>query len=70
MQGTKSVTKNNYILYILFIFLSGLLILVDYFSDKELSGYIPNQVNFELNLDTKELINIYNYHQFYYNNFY
>lgn len=61
MQGTKSVTKNNYILYILFIFLSGLLILVDYFSDKELSGYIPNQVNFELNLDTKELINIYNF---------
>tara|TARA_B100002019_G_C21272495_1_gene603171 strand:+ start:1059 stop:1853 length:795 start_codon:yes stop_codon:yes gene_type:complete len=61
MQGTKSVTKNNYILYILFIFLSGLLILVDYFSDKELSGYIPNQVNFELNLDTKELININNF---------
>ena len=35
MQSTEALPKRSYILYILFILLSSLLILIDYFSNKE-----------------------------------
>ena len=45
MQSSQAVGIRKYILYFLFMFLSGLLTAVDYFSNKSLSNYIPNQVN-------------------------
>jgi len=42
------------VLYVLFIFLSSLLILVDYFSNKEISSYIPKSLTFEFNLNVFE----------------
>ena len=52
MQSTEALPKRSYILYILFILLSSLLILIDYFSNKELSSYFPNSVNFEFELNS------------------
>ena len=51
MLEAQSKPKRSYVLYILFIFLSSLLILVDYFSSKEISSYIPRAVTFEINLN-------------------
>ena len=51
MQSTEALPKRSYILYILFILLSSLLILIDYFSNKELSSYFPNSVNFEFEIE-------------------
>ena len=45
MQSTQAVGIRKYVIYFLFLFLSGLLTAVDYFSNKSLSNYIPNQVN-------------------------
>jgi len=45
MQSFKPVGIRKYIIYFLFLFLSGLLTVVDYFSNKSLSNYIPNQIN-------------------------
>lgn len=54
MQSTEALPKRSYILYILFILLSSLLILIDYFSDKELSSYFPNSVNFEFEIENSD----------------
>ena len=54
MQSTESLPKRSYILYILFILLSSLLILIDYFSNKELSSYFPNSVNFEFEIENSD----------------
>jgi cell shape-determining protein MreC len=45
MQSSQVVGVRKYVLYFLFIFLSGLLSAVDYFSNKTLSNFIPQQVN-------------------------
>tara|TARA_Y100000817_G_scaffold310408_1_gene301023 strand:+ start:614 stop:1405 length:792 start_codon:yes stop_codon:yes gene_type:complete len=45
MQSSQVVGVRKYVLYFLFIFLSGLLSAVDYFSNKTLSNFIPGQVN-------------------------
>ena len=54
MQSTEALSKRSYILYILFILLSSLLILIDYFSNKELSSYFPNSVNFEFEIENRD----------------
>ena len=54
MQNTEALPKRSYILYILFILLSSLLILIDYFSNKELSSYFPNSVNFEFEIENSD----------------
>ena len=54
MQSTDALPKRSYILYILFILLSSLLILIDYFSNKELSSYLPNSVNFEFEIENSD----------------
>ena len=54
MQSTEALPKRSYILYILFILLSSLLILIDYFSNKELSSYFPNSVNFEFGIENRD----------------
>ncbi len=54
MQNTEALPKRSYILYILFILLSSLLILIDYFSDKELSSYFPNSINFEFEIENND----------------
>ena len=54
MQSTEALSKRSYILYILFILLSSLLILIDYFSNKELSSYFPNSVNFEFEIENSD----------------
>ena len=54
MQSTEALPKRSYILYILFILLSSLLILIDYFSDKELSSYFLNSVNFEFEIENSD----------------
>ena len=54
MQSTEALQKRSYILYILFILLSSLLILIDYFSNKELSSYFPNSVNFEFEIENSD----------------
>ena len=54
MQSTEALPKRSYILYILFILLSSLLILIDYFSNKELSSYFPNSVNFEFEIEKSD----------------
>ena len=54
MQSTEALPKRSYILYILFILLSSLLILIDYFSNKELSSYLPNSVNFEFEIENSD----------------
>ena len=56
MQSTEALPKRSYILYILFILLSSLLILIDYFSNKELSSYFPNSVNFEFELENTDFM--------------
>ena len=52
MQNSNIVGIRKYIVYFLFLFLSGLLTVVDYFSNRSLSNYIPEQValisNFQL----------------------
>ena len=52
MQNSNIAGIRKYIVYFLFLFLSGLLTVVDYFSNKSLSNYIPEQVtlisNFQL----------------------
>ena len=45
MQNTQIIGIRKYVVYFLFIFLSGLLSAVDYFSNKTLSNFIPEQVN-------------------------
>ena len=45
MQSTQVIGIRKYVVYFLFIFLSGLLSAVDYFSNKTLSNFIPEQVN-------------------------
>ena len=45
MQSFQVVGIRKYVVYFLFIFLSGLLSVVDYFSNKTLSNFIPDQVN-------------------------
>ena len=54
MQSTEALPKRSYILYILFILLSSLLILIDYFSNKELSSYFPNSVDFEFEIENSD----------------
>jgi len=54
MQSTEALPKRSYILYILFILLSSLLILIDYFSNKELSSFFPNSVNFEFEIENSD----------------
>ena len=54
MQSTEALPKRSYILYILFVLLSSLLILIDYFSNKELSSYFPNSVNFEFEIENSD----------------
>lgn len=54
MLGSSSKPKRSYVLYIIFIFLSSLLILIDYFSNKAISSYIPKSFTFELNIDVFE----------------
>ena len=54
MQSTEALSKRSYILYILFILLSSLLILIDYFSNKALSSYFPNSVNFEFEIENSD----------------
>ena len=54
MQSTEALPKRSYILYILFILLSSLLILIDYFSNKELSSYFPNSLNFEFEIENRD----------------
>ena len=54
MQNTEALPKRSYILYILFILLSSLLILIDYFSNKELSSYFPNSVNFQFEIENSD----------------
>ena len=50
MQSTQVIGLRKYVVYFLFIFLSGLLSAVDYFSNKTLSNFIPEQVNLISNL--------------------
>ena len=50
MQSTQVVGVRKYVVYFLFIFLSGLLSAVDYFSSRTLSNFIPEQVNLISNL--------------------
>ena len=50
MQSFQVVGVRKYIVYFLFIFLSGLLSAVDYFSNRALSNFIPEQVNLISNL--------------------
>ena len=45
MQSSQVVGVRKYVVYFLFIFLSGLLSAVDYFSNKTLSNFIPERVN-------------------------
>ena len=45
MQSSQVVGLRKYVVYFLFIFLSGLLSSVDYFSNKALSNFIPAQVS-------------------------
>ena len=45
MKSFQVVGIRKYVVYFLFIFLSGLLSVVDYFSNKTLSNFIPDQVN-------------------------
>jgi len=54
MQSTEALPKRSYILYILFILFSSLLVLIDYFSNKELSSYFPNSVNFEFEIENSD----------------
>ena len=54
MQSTEALPKRSYILYILFILLSSLLILIDYFSNRELSSYFPSSVNFEFEIENSD----------------
>ena len=54
MLKTEALPKRSYVLYILFILLSSLLILIDYFSNKELSSYFPNSVNFEIEIENSD----------------
>ncbi len=50
MQSFQVVGIRKYVVYFLFIFLSGLLSAIDYFSNKTLSNFIPEQVNLISNL--------------------
>ncbi|MAW51103.1 MAG: hypothetical protein CMC41_08355 [Flavobacteriaceae bacterium] len=65
MQSSELFGIRKYVIYFLFLFLSGLLTVVDYFSDKSLSNYIPNQINFISSIELSdrfqqyELIDLY-----------
>ena len=65
MQNSQVVGVRKYVVYFLFIFLSGLLSVVDYFSNKTLSNFIPDQVNVISNIQIpdrflqNELSNLY-----------
>ena len=50
MQSSQVIGVRKYVVYFLFIFLSGLLSAVDYFSNRALSNFIPEQVNLISNL--------------------
>ena len=50
MQSSQVVGVRKYVVYFLFIFLSGLLSAVDYFSNKTLSNFIPAQVSLISNI--------------------
>ena len=54
MQNFQIVGVRKYVVYFLFIFLSGLLSVVDYFSNKTLSNFIPNQVSLISNFQIPE----------------
>ena len=54
MQSTQVIGIRKYVVYFLFIFLSGLLSAVDYFSNKTLSNFIPEQVNLISNFQIPE----------------
>ena len=58
MNINESLPRRSYILYVLFILFSSLLILVDYFSNKQLSSYFPNTVTFEFNIENNEFTTI------------
>ena len=50
MQSFQVAGVRKYVVYFLFIFLSGLLSVIDYFSNKTLSNFIPDQVNLISNI--------------------
>ena len=54
MQNFQIVGVRKYVVYFLFIFLSGLLSVVDYFSNKTLSNFIPDQVSLISNFQIPE----------------
>ena len=54
MKSFQVVGIRKYVVYFLFIFLSGLLSAVDYFSNKTLSNFIPQQVNLISNFQIPE----------------
>ena len=54
MQNSNIVGIRKYIVYFLFLFLSGLLTVVDYFSNRSLSNYIPEQVAFISNFQLSD----------------
>ena len=54
MQNFQIVGVRKYVVYFLFIFLSGLLSVVDYFSNKTLSNFIPDQVSLISNFQLPE----------------
>ena len=54
MQSSQVVGVRKYVVYFLFIFLSGLLSAVDYFSNKTLSNFIPAQVSLISNFQIPE----------------
>ena len=56
MQSSQVVGVRKYVVYFLFIFLSGLLSVVDYFSNKTLSNFIPDQVNLISNFQIPERV--------------
>ena len=56
MQSSQVVSVRKYVVYFLFIFLSGLLSVVDYFSNKTLSNFIPDQVNLISNFQIPERV--------------
>ena len=56
MQSSQVVGVRKYVVYFLFIFLSGLLSAVDYFSNKTLSNFIPAQVSLISNFQIPEIL--------------
>ena len=54
MQSSQVVGVRKYVVYFLFIFLSGLLSVVDYFSNKTLSNFIPDQLSLISNFQVSD----------------